>query len=53
MLKYDADSFGVAPTLTKIANLVSKFIEDYNSNSAQYELSNVLESNINSSQKIL
>jgi hypothetical protein len=50
LLKYDADSFGVAPTLTKIANLVSKFIEDNNSNSAQNELSNVFENNINSSK---
>jgi hypothetical protein len=50
LLKYDADSFGVAPTLTKIANLVSKFVEDNNSNSAQNELSNVFENNINSSQ---
>jgi hypothetical protein len=50
LLKYDADSFGVAPTLTKIANLVSKFIEDNNSNSAQNELSNDFENNINSSQ---
>ena len=50
LLKYDADSFGVAPTLTKIANLVTKFVEDNNSNSVQNELSNVFENNINSSQ---
>jgi hypothetical protein len=50
LLKYDSDSFGVAPTLTKIANLVTKFVEDNNSNSVQNELSNVFENNINSSQ---
>ena len=50
LLKYDSDSFGVTPTLTKIANLVTKFVEDNNSNNAQNELSNVFENNINSSQ---
>ena len=47
LLKYDADSYGVAPTLSKLADIVSKFIHNNNSNFAQ-DNSNVFEKNINS-----
>jgi hypothetical protein len=47
LLKYDADSYGVAPTLTKLADVVSKFIQNNNSHFSQ-DNSNVFEKNINS-----
>jgi hypothetical protein len=30
LLKYDPDSFGMAPTLTKLAEVVTKFVESNN-----------------------
>ena len=45
LLKYDADSYGVAPTLSKLADVVSKFIQNNNTN---FDNSNVFEKNINS-----
>ena len=51
LLKYDPDSFGVAPTLTKLAEIVTRFIENNNNPIVvEKDLTNLFENNINSSQ---
>ena len=53
LLKYDPDSFGVAPTLTKLAEIVTRFIENNNNpNVVEQDLTNLFENNINSSQSL-
>jgi hypothetical protein len=50
LLKYDPDSFGVAPTLTKLAEVVTKFLQNNNNPQIiEKDLSTLFEKNIDSS----